>query len=580
MKKRLLSLLFLMAIGKGFAQVCSPNLSYSQVGIYPDVLPDGTVGQPYYQVLDFVLPTDTMGYNFTNFLILSVSLPVGLQWECSNAANGCNYNPQISVNGCGLVFGTPLLAGEYMVDVNIIADLTAIQGVPFSFQIPLTILPFELENSNDGFSMQGAFGCSPVVVNFINNNPGMMAYSWDFGNGNLSSLENPSPQLYINPGEYVVHYAAYANLDTIAVYTLTSISVNSLSGFGGGFPSFETADPYFILKENGQMIYQSPIIQDNNPPVSWDLNIVLNPASTYLIEVWEADESVGEWWLGGDDFMGQHTLNLNGCNGCVLTGGGSSGGNISYVVTNQTILPNPAVVSTDTVVVLGFPQEPVIDYDPVQNIMTTEDLGYVYQWYYEGNAIPGANTTTLVPMWSGMYQVAAFNSGGCSSLSAPVLGVVCSNYQPGLITTPTEIILNNPLPNGINQWFLNGNPIPGATGNSVLITELGSYSIIVTDNFGCEYSSSSISFTAGVEQHTSPIWSVYPNPSEHRLNIQVDNSFVIKRIEITDMTGRLVHTIQNTKVQNNLDINDWPSGIYFVQLVGEFTTYTKKFIKK
>lgn len=562
-----------------FSQVCTPDTSYTEVGIYPEQMPDGTVGQPYTQVLDFVLPTDTMGFDFTNFLILSVSLPVGLQWECSNLSNGCNYNPQISVNGCGLVYGTPLLAGEYLVDVNVIADLTAIQGVPFSFQIPLTILPFELENSNDGFAMSGAFGCAPVMVSFTNNNPSLLAYSWDFGNGNLSSSENPGPQIYMTPGEYVVNYTAYSSIDTIQVYTLTSLTVNSLSGYGGGFPTFETADPFFILKENGQAVYQSSIYTDTNPPVSWDLNIVLNTASTYVIEVWEADESVGEWWLGGDDYMGQTVLNLNGCNGCVLTGG-SGGGNISYTVTNQTILPNPAIISSDTVFVLGFPDVPEIIYDLNQNVMSTADLGYVYQWYFNGAPIAGASSAEHAPNQSGEYTVAAFNTGGCSSISSPVMGIVCTDYAPGIYSTATEIVLSNPMTDGTNQWFLNGNPISGATGNSTLIAGAGGYSVTVTDNFGCEYASSAITFVVGIEQHATPTWSVFPNPADNKVSILIQHGFVVKRIVVTDMTGRIVQTLIANKNQIALDIHEWPSGVYFVQLVGEHTTHTKKLVKK
>jgi PKD repeat protein len=579
MRKYLSALLFMGLHSVSFSQICSPNTNYTDVGIYPEQMPNGTVGQPYSQVLDFVLPTDTMGFDFTNFLILSVSLPVGLEWECSNASTGCNYNPQISVNGCGLVFGTPLLAGDYLVDVNVIADLTAIQGVPFSFQLPLTILPFELNNSNDGFSMTGAFGCAPIAVTFTNNNPGLLAYAWDFGNGNFSTSENPSPQMYMEPGEYVVNYTAYSSIDTIEVYTLTSLSINALSGFGGGFPSFETPDPFFILKENGQPIYQSSILIDTNPPVSWDLNILINPSNSYVFEVWEADESASEWWLGGDDYMGQSVLSLAGCNGCVLTGG-DGGGNISYTITNQTILPNPAVVSSDTVFVFGYPDTPEIIYDLNQNIMHTADLGYVYQWYFNGLPIAGASSNEHTPTQSGDYTVAAFNVAGCSSISEAVLGVVCTDYTPGIYSSATEILLSNPLPNGINQWYFNGNPIAGATGNATSITGAGSYTLVVSDAFGCEYPSTAITFAVGIEQHATPNWSVFPNPAENKVNIHIQNSFAAKKIVVSDMTGRVILSIGTTKSQMVLDIQEWPSGVYFVQLVGDHTTHTKKLVKR
>lgn len=579
MNRLLYILSFFFLSNFAYSQVCTPNSAYTAVGIYPDVMPNGTVGQAYSAVLDFVLPTDTMGYDFTNFKILSVSLPVGLQWECNNAFNGCNYNPQVSVNGCGLVFGTPLVAGEYLVDVNVVADLTIVQGVPFSFQIPLTINAFELDNSNDGFSMTGAYACAPAMVSFTNNNPGLLAYSWDFGNGNTSVLENPGPQLYMNPGQYVVNYIAYSSVDTVNVFTLTSVSVNSMSNYGGGFPGFDSPDPYFIIKENGQAIYQSPIVDGASFPTTWNVNIILNPANTYVLELWEADESNTEVLFGADDDMGQTNVNLSGCNGCILTGG-SGGGNVSYTVTNQTILPNPSVISSDTVIVNGYPNAPVIEYDMDQNIMSTEDLGLVYQWYFNGNPIAGASSTTITPTQSGDYTVAGFNSGGCSTLSSPVLGIVCTDYSPGIYSTHTEVILNNPMPNGTNQWFLNGNPIAGATGNSVTIAATGSYTVTVTDPFGCEHPSTPLSFTLSIEQQSTPTWSVYPNPADNKININVQNGFGIKRILVTDMTGRTVQNLNTNKNQIAIDITDWPSGVYFVQLVGEYSTYTKKLVKR
>jgi len=199
--KKLLTACLLLFSFFGYSQICTIDYSQTSTGIYPDTLPTGFVGQPYNTDITFVMPLDTMGYDFTNFHIISVSLPVGLSWECNNAATDCNYNPQLSQYGCANISGTPLLAGVYNVDVTVLADLTVLQGYPFTFQIYLEILPNNVTTSNNGFSMVGAAGCSPITVDFTNNNPGLLAYWWDFGNGNLSTLEDPVPQVYNEPGD-------------------------------------------------------------------------------------------------------------------------------------------------------------------------------------------------------------------------------------------------------------------------------------------------------------------------------------------------------------------------------------------
>jgi len=175
--RNLLPFVFSVLSVVSFSQVCTIDYSQTQTGIYPDTMPVGYVGQAYSEDITFVMPLDTMGYDFTNFYIMSVSLPVGLNWECNSVANNCNYNPQQSQYGCVNISGTPLLAGVYSVFVTVIADLTVVQGYPFQFQLYFEVLPSTATTSNNGFSMTGPTGCSPITVNFTNNNPGLLAYA-------------------------------------------------------------------------------------------------------------------------------------------------------------------------------------------------------------------------------------------------------------------------------------------------------------------------------------------------------------------------------------------------------------------
>ena len=255
MKKRL-TLLFLLASHLLLGQICTIDVTQTQVGIYPDSLPNGIVGQAYSQDLTFVMPLDTLGYNFTNFQIMSVALPVGLTWTCNNSAANCNYNPQVSPYGCVHISGIPLLAGTYNIDVTVLADLSILTGYPILFELQVVILPSTSSISNNGFTSIGAPACAPALVQFINNNPGLPYYNWDFGNGNVSSQENPATQYYQSPGTYLVAYNAYATLDTTTVFTLANLQITSMSNYGGGFPSYENADSYFKLLQNGAVVYQ------------------------------------------------------------------------------------------------------------------------------------------------------------------------------------------------------------------------------------------------------------------------------------------------------------------------------------
>ena len=78
------------------------------------------------------------------------------------------------------------------------------------------------QTNNAGFAMTNPSECLPATVDFTNNNPGMLSYFWDFGNGYTSTLENPGSQIYNDTGMYIVHYTA---TQTNPAYFLESIEV-------------------------------------------------------------------------------------------------------------------------------------------------------------------------------------------------------------------------------------------------------------------------------------------------------------------------------------------------------------------
>ena len=558
------------------SQICTIDYSQTQTGIYPDTLPTGNVGLPYNTDITFVMPLDTLGYDFTNFYILSVSLPVGLSWECNNAANNCNYNPQVNQYGCANISGTPLLAGTYTIDVTVLADLTVIQGYPFTFQVFLEIFPSNIVTSNNGFTMVGAAGCSPITVDFTNNNPGELAYWWNFGNGNISTVENPVPQVYNVPGDYLVQYKAWDNLDTVDVYTLTNIGINSMSNYGGGFPSYETPDAYFILKENNVNIYQSNIIGDQSPPVNWSTSIILNPSLTYVIEIWDADESFGEILLGADDLMGGHTLNITGCNGC---GAGTS--NINYTINHQIIYPNPIVISEDTIHVYGYPTIPIIQYNSTTHVLNTIDLGFNYQWYFNESPISGATDVTYQVAQSGVYHVIAINETGCVSFSDTLTAVYCNPTISPTISIPSDgLLVASNIPIGYTiQWIFNDFPINGQTNDSISALLSGAYTVEIIDTFGCVFYSSAFNVSAGIDEVESVNWNIYPNPAQNFVQVEINDNIHFDRIELVDLTGRKFKEWQwNATPNMQLDISDVPEGYFLLQMVKANRTWSKKLV--
>lgn len=60
------------------------------------------------------------------------------------------------------------------------------------------------QSPSANFTASPVAGCSPLLVNFQDQSLGNpVSWKWDFGNGNTSSLQNPSAS-YFTPGQYTV----------------------------------------------------------------------------------------------------------------------------------------------------------------------------------------------------------------------------------------------------------------------------------------------------------------------------------------------------------------------------------------
>lgn len=563
----------IFAGGFSFSQICTPNTIYTATGIYPDTMPEGNVSQPYSEDITFVLPTDTSGFDFLNFEIISISLPVGLNWVCNNDANGCNYDPQANIYGCVNVSGTPLLAGDYNITVSVLATLEIVGDIPTTFEVFMRVNPAQTNTTNDGFSMSGFSGCSPITVDFTNNNPGLVQYSWDFGNGNQSSIENPAPQVYTTPGDYIVSYQAWDNLTTVNVYTLTGVTVNGMSDYGETFPSYESADTYYKIFEDGVLFGTSSIIADTDPPVSWTTSNLLDPTKVYTIEIWESD--VGEFGFGGDDYMGIHTLNIGGCNGCAA---GSA--NINYSITLQTILPVPLVVSVDTIHVYGAPGVPNIYFDSINHTLFTDSISNDLQWYFEGSPISGATNASLVIENSGAYSLVAISGGGCVAFSDTLDAVYCNQAAPVITQTGNELSVIS-VPGNLVQWFLNGTAIPNAVSNTLPISNGGNYTVVLTSSVGCEYESAVYNSTLGISILAKKPFSIYPNPSEGIVYVKVTTVADDFKINVRDMSGRIVKTINSKEELNGgINLSEYGKGVYLLEVNFSNSQFVERVIIK
>ena len=548
MKGLLCSFLFLISVFLVSGQ-CVIDYSYYPIsanyGLDPDSLPHGYVGQFYDEDMTFFLPLDTVDggvtVTFEDFHITSISLPLGLTWECNNFMNGCHYDPLVSQYGCVKISGAALLSGSYNVQVDLVAthSLSSLVGPEnISFVLPLTILPDTSISTNSGFAMTNSFGCVPITVDFINNNPGMLSYSWDFGNGTTSTLENPGPQMYIDTGMYIVQYSA---VQANSIYFLESIEV--VSGTCSDNILIGDVDLlYDISTANGvvQSVGVNNAITQSFPLMINLTNPLQLTGQNVTIDVWDDDG-----WPWGLEYCGGLTFIPQLQAGAFSSNGG--GLSINYTVIE---VPANTVASIDTVYVYDYPQSPNVIYDTLNNIIYTSSDSVSMQWYYYNSPIPSAIDTFMEPASSGIYSLVVINQYGCIANSIDILVVICDTaYQPILDNNgSTAWMLDSALYSNL-QWHDDNGFINGANQSFFPAQSSGFYYIVATDEFGCSYSSESVflsPFMNSESIHLTDFLKIWPNPVSNNdyLNVHVENKGGGDvQLELFDITGRQIFKV-------------------------------------
>ncbi len=130
-----------------------------------------------------------------------------------------------------------------------------------------------------------------------------------------------------------------------------------------------------------------------------------------------------------------------------------------------------------------------------------------------------------------------------------------------------------------NQWYLNGNPLTGATSQFYITTQNGFYQVEVANNFGCKSISAILSVTnAKIEEYSydNEIF-IYPNPANDNITIEVPQKATI---EISNIQGQLIKIIPTSGNKTNVDVSAFTSGIYIVEVKTEIGIAVKKFVKE
>jgi hypothetical protein len=198
--------------------------------------------------------------------------------------------------------------------------------------------------------------------------------------------------------------------------------------------------------------------------------------------------------------------------------------------------------------------------------------------------ITGVNTSPydFITMDPGTYSVVELQDANCSGTSSGTATVTIFPVPEIPEITMLDFNLISNICCG-NQWYLDNEPIPGATGQAYLATESGAYYDIVTLN-GCSSDTSEVvDVIVGIEEYDPAKIILYPNPADDFVHVHYPVPLSDKiNITIYSPDGRINGiygiTISQNRDEYLIDIHYLTPGLYFVSLSSGILFKTTKLI--
>ena len=208
----------------------------------------------------------------------------------------------------------------------------------------------------------------------------------------------------------------------------------------------------------------------------------------------------------------------------------------------------------------------------------------------EFRLIPGGvlflylTTSSIVtPTINTTYSLAG-NLSGCPGLASNTVNVNV-NPTPSITIIPSASLIcrGNSVsltPIGALTYTWTGNNSGGLLVLSPTVTS--TYSVFGTSSLNCSSNSQItiiVSPCTGIEFDDELINDVviYPNPAKDKIELFF-NDIVIREIQIKNSLGQNVYSLKTNENKLTIDLNEFKSGLYFIQIITPKDKFNKKII--
>jgi len=336
---------------------------------------------------------------------------------------------------------------------------------------------------------------------------GMTSHQWYFGGNAISGATSAS-----------------LTATTAGTYSLSVVDGNGCSATSPLYTITTAANPFATIVNSGSALLCSGASTTLTAPTGMN----------------------GYTWSTGDTTQSIVVSSAGSYTVTVVNAGGCSATSAATVIsTSQIVAPaisvsGPLAFCAGGSVTLGLP------------------MGYsAYGWN------SGAISTQLVATQGGDYYATVTNSDGCTASSDTVSVVVFATpLTPSISYTANDTLMTSSEVTG-NQWYFNGNMMPGETGQTLRPLNLGNYSVRVVDTNGCEGDMSAMQFynSIGFEEALANQIRLFPNPTSGAVTLEL-GAVKVASVRIYDARGRLLESVSSCPSNCRLELGSFEDGMY------------------
>jgi hypothetical protein len=250
-------------------------------------------------------------------------------------------------------------------------------------------------------------------------------------------------------------------------------------------------------------------------------------------------------------------------------GSGYDIGPVEFSLLNVSPSSNSPVCAGDTINLISDP--------------TGGTIPYSYLWSGPdsfSSTVRNPTLTNASPAMSGAYTVDVTDVQGCIVSGITTVAVTPTPLTPSISLTGDTLVSNTPQG---NQWYLDNVQIPGATGQTYLVTQPGEYWDIVSINGCFSDTSNHIELIVGIPERQNPAFSISPVPNDGHFKMTVTTSIYGRyTITVYNMFGKRIFETDQ-KILNNVsefqvDLSPIANGVYTLELRNNQTEIVKKFV--